>query len=244
MKIQTFTSSQQLCRVQPDRLSQQAFTCCGGQFQLFPHDPEGYAVSEPYNACDPNNLLLLINHTLLLSTQFTSSAVFGPPCGSYHRRKLLTEHQLVGLRGRRTIVYQVESEDGYRVKKISWPTIHQDTTQEIRIYKVLKRADKSKLQNITQMVEYDRTTSTAEIRRIFGCQSITLREWVQLVVDRYGESLDVFLHNWELHCKELGPLRAFHRLMKAVHAGILGNQVPYYLNFFNVDCFSRSKSIT
>jgi hypothetical protein len=140
VKSQTFTAVQHQCRVQPEHLSQQTFTCCGSQFRFFHFDPEGYAVCEPYNTLDPENFLLLINHTLLLSTQFTSNAVFAAPHGLYPQINLLTKHMPVGIRGRRLLVYKVQLGNKHLVEKI--PSIHEGTTHEVCVYQILKQMDR------------------------------------------------------------------------------------------------------
>jgi hypothetical protein len=135
---QVLTAVQNEIRAQPNRMSEQAFSCCGGVFRFFHFDPEGYAISDPYDACDPKNLLLLINHTLLLSTRFTLDAVFAPST-TYERVDLLTKHKPAGIRGRRLLVYKVRMGDKYVVEKLSWPTIRGDTPQEVLVYNFLQK---------------------------------------------------------------------------------------------------------
>ena len=58
--LQVLTSVRQLLLDNPDRISAQAFTCCGGVLTFYHFDSEGFAQSEPY--CIFDHPLLFVTH--------------------------------------------------------------------------------------------------------------------------------------------------------------------------------------
>jgi hypothetical protein len=189
--LQVLTSVRQLLLHNPDRISEQAFTCCGGTLTFYHFDSEGFAQSEPYHI--PDHPLLFVNHILLLSTIFTEDVIFRRP----HPHTRLICRRQIGIRGRRLAIY--ETEHGH-VEKNYWPTVRGEVPQEVFVYQHLeKMIEEGQVldKNVTRMVTYGVLTTTAVIRRVFGIQSVAPREQVSITLNRSGSSIEHIIHNWK-----------------------------------------------
>jgi len=196
--LQALTSARQVILHNRDRMSEQAFTCCGGVFKFYYFDAEGFAMSEPYKIFD--NQLLFINHVLLLSTFFTGNEMFAKHHPSYARDEQIDGR--VEIRGRRVVVYKVRDINGnVRVEKSYWPTIRGSVPREVFVYQHLEdmfqngRVEDGN--NISRMVTHEVLTTTAHIRRVFGVQSGAPRVLVRIILDRHGLSIQRMIERWD-----------------------------------------------
>jgi hypothetical protein len=196
---QAFTAVRQVILHDAHRILEQAFTCCGGFFKFYYFDAKGYAVSEPYDIFD--NPLLFINHVLLLSTFFTKELGFEELNTNYTRCDDLPIYRRVQVRGRRTTLYKVKDMHGaVNVEKKYWPTVRRLIPQEIYVYQHLEQMVKSGAvednSNLSRMLSYNILTLTAVIRRAFGVQSEAPRQYVQIMIDRHGMSIEDIMRQW------------------------------------------------
>jgi len=224
-ELQVFTCWRQMVIADLDRISEQAFTCCGGTFRYYHFDAEGFATSDEYDIAEEP--LLFVNHILLLSTFFTENFIRDQASSNSPRGSLICTRR-AGIRGRRLAVYKIDCEGSPpMVEKNYWSTVRAPVPQEVQVYQHVEHTVNKGLHSdhVTRMLDFKIITSTAHIRRAFGIKSVAPKEHVRITLDWHGTSLENTISSWLdlTQNDKMKQLDCFLKMNEAVVAAIKGS---------------------